>query len=256
MRSHRESAPIIGVLGGCGGAGATSLAAVIAARGAAEEVWPVLIDLDPLGGGIDVALGEETAPGPRWSGLHATGGRLDPEQLAEGLPRWGEVPFLACDGAEPPDDEAVRSVLTAASAIGPVVVDLGRFRSGARIAALGSADAVVLLVPADVRSIAASSRVRAAAERDLGGTWLLTVRTHDRSVVGPDWAAELLGLPLAGVLGPDPGLQAGRDRGIDATRLRRRTVATARSLLEQALAASMRLDRVAPDPGADGTVAA
>lgn len=231
VQTHRQTAPVIGILGGCGGAGASSLAAVVAARGGGADIWPVLIDLDPLGGGIDVALGAEHANGARWSGLYAAGGRLDPDQLAEGLPRWADVPFLACDTAMAPSPDAVRSVLAAAAAIGPVIVDLGRSPTPARGAALAVADAVVLLVPADVRAISAAACVRDSAV-EFGGQWQLVVRSSRRTVVGPDWAAQLLGLPLTGVLGADGGLRAGRDRGIEAHRVGRSTARLARVLLE------------------------
>ena len=241
VRSHRDPAPVLGVLGGCGGAGATSLAAVIAARGAGDDVWPVLIDLDAVGGGIDVTLGAEGCSGARWSGLHADGGRLDPEQLAEGLPRWGDVPFLACDTSTAPSEDAVRSVLSAATAIGPVLVDLGRARTPAQSAALAAADAVVLVVPAEVRAITAASSLRAAVEDCATGRWHLVVRS-DRAVVGADRVADLLGLPLAGTLGSDPGLRAARDRGIDTRRVRRSTARLARTLLDLAVRAGYPAD--------------
>jgi secretion/DNA translocation related CpaE-like protein len=228
-----QRAPIVAVLGGCGGAGATSLAAVLAARGGREDVWPVLIDLDPLGGGIDIALGAEDVPGARWSGLHATGGRLDPEQLAEGLPRWGDVPFLACDSAAPLSADAVASVLEAATAIGPVIVDVGRSDSPARARALAQAEQAVLLVPAFVRSISAAASTKAAVA-DFEGDWTLVVRSSRSSVVGPDWVAEVIGLELFGVLEPDRGLTAAADRGIDPGHLTKATARLARDLMDHA----------------------
>ncbi|MCW2527506.1 MAG: hypothetical protein JWM76_2366 [Pseudonocardiales bacterium] len=222
------------VLGGCGGAGATSLAAVLAARGGREDVWPVLIDLDPLGGGIDIALGAEDVAGARWSGLHTGGGRLDPEQLAEGLPRWDDVPFLACDSEAALSADAVSSVLEAATAIGPVIVDVGRSDSPARARALATAEFAVLLVPAFVRSISAAASTKAAAT-DFEGDWALVVRSSRTSVVGPDWVAEVLGLELHGVLESDRGLVAGGDRGIDPARVTRASARLARDLMDSAM---------------------
>src|SRR5437879_9450609 len=85
-----DSGPVIGVLSGCGGAGASVLAAVLAA--AAERC--MLIDCDHLGGGIDVLLGCERVPGPRWRHVRLRGGELDPSVLLDGLPRWRDVSFL------------------------------------------------------------------------------------------------------------------------------------------------------------------
>src|SRR6185312_17116098 len=90
---------MIGVIGGNGGVGASTFAAVLAWA----AVSGVLVDLDPVGGGVDVLLGIERAPGARWSGLRLDGGRLAPEVLTAGLPRWAGVPVLAADRS-PPDD--------------------------------------------------------------------------------------------------------------------------------------------------------
>ena len=74
-----QNLPVIGVVGGCGGAGASTFACVLAATAATG--WPaVLVDLDPVAGGIDVLLGIEAVPGARWSGLRLGGGRLDPRR--------------------------------------------------------------------------------------------------------------------------------------------------------------------------------
>src|SRR5579875_2141374 len=88
-----DVAGVVAVLGGSGGVGASTFAAALAtAAGRA-----VLVDCDPLGGGIDVLLGVEAVPGARWSGLRVNGGRLDPHALDEGLPRWRDVRVLAAD---------------------------------------------------------------------------------------------------------------------------------------------------------------
>jgi secretion/DNA translocation related CpaE-like protein len=219
------TAAVIGVVGGCGGAGATSLAAALAA-GAANAV---LIDLDAIGGGIDVMLGAENADGPRWSRLHASGDRLDPNQLAEGLPRWAGVPFLACDSGAELAPGSVRSVVEAARCIGTVIVDLGRCPSPARSAALALTDVLVLVVPTEIRAVTAGAALRAGLEEDFTGQWRLVVRL-DRPVLGPRRIAEVLGLELAGTVAVDRGLMTGRDRGIDPRRLRRDTVALCRAL--------------------------
>jgi secretion/DNA translocation related CpaE-like protein len=192
----------------------------------------VLIDLDPLGGGIDIALGAEDVVGARWSGLHAAGGRLDPEQLAEGLPRWGDVPFLACDSSAPLSADAVTSVLEAATAIGPVIVDVGRSDTPARAMAMERAALAVLLVPAFVRSISSAASTKASMA-DFTGDWALVVRASRSSVVGPDWVAEVLGLRLFGVLEPDRGLTAAADRGIDPGHLSKATARLARDVIDR-----------------------
>src|SRR5690349_916184 len=62
---------VLGVVGGSGGVGASSFAAVLAATAGRS----LLVDLDVAGGGLDVVLGIEAEAGARWSGLHLAGGR-------------------------------------------------------------------------------------------------------------------------------------------------------------------------------------
>jgi hypothetical protein len=180
---------VLGVVGGSGGVGASSFAAVLAAM----RRDAVLIDLDVIGGGLDVTLGVESAPGARWSGLRVAGGRLDPGALVEGLPRWGPVPVLGADVAQL-DPSAVMQVLDAASSVGLVVLDLPRASCAERAAALLHCDLVVVLGRADVEGlVAAHAQVAVLPELPIG----LVVR---RGEVSADDAATLVGCPLLGEL--------------------------------------------------------
>src|SRR5699024_11548525 len=88
----------VGVVAGCGDAGASVLACALAGRAGADHST-VLVDADPLGGGLDLVLGAEQVPGPRWTDLSASRGQLRPSTLADALPRhdvlvllsWGRV---------------------------------------------------------------------------------------------------------------------------------------------------------------------
>src|SRR2546421_294935 len=64
-----EPALTIGVVGGRGGAGASTLACALAVTAARSGHRTMLIDGDPLGGGLDVLLGGERAGGLRWPDL-------------------------------------------------------------------------------------------------------------------------------------------------------------------------------------------
>jgi hypothetical protein len=195
--------PVLGVVGGSGGAGASTFAVVLAAVAARAT----LVDLDAAGGGIDVLLGIEDVAGARWSGLRVGGGRLDPGLLSQGLPRWNAVAVLAAD-AEPPA-AAVGSVVDAAATLGPAVLDLGRAVSGVRATAVQRCALVLLFAVADVRGLSAARAVAAGLPAAPIG---LVVR---RGPVSPDEAAALTGIPLAGAVpaGPAPVdrvLRAGR----------------------------------------------
>ena len=60
---------IVGVTGARGGAGASILASMLALTAARQGLRPLLVDGDPLGGGLDLMLGLEQADGLRCSGL-------------------------------------------------------------------------------------------------------------------------------------------------------------------------------------------
>lgn len=63
------NAKVVAVVPGSGGAGASVLAAGLAVTAVRHGVRPLLIDADPLGGGLDVLLGWEEHAGLRWPGL-------------------------------------------------------------------------------------------------------------------------------------------------------------------------------------------
>jgi hypothetical protein len=215
--------PVIGVVGGRGGAGASTFAGVLAAM-AALGGPALLVDLDPVAGGIDVLLGIETALGARWSGLRLEGGRLDPDTLLGGLPRWATAAVLSADVGPAP--AAVAQVLAVATRAGPVVVDLGRWASPARDAALSRCALTVLVCGADVRSVTGARTVRL----DLGPVPLGVVVTrsgHDPAP--PSRVAALVDAPLIGIV------SAGRRRGdspLDAAGLPRGMTRVARGVLD------------------------
>jgi hypothetical protein len=178
---------VIGVVGGSGGVGASTFAAAIAAAAGRS----VLVDLDPVGGGIDVLLGIESLPGARWSQMQLDGGYLDPVLLRDGLPRWQSVAVLAADAA-PPSAAAVVQVVAAAEEVGPVVLDLPRAPSPVREAARCTFD--VIVADAHVRELAAARSVLAGLPAIPTGVVLR------RGAVPTDEAATRLGVPLLGVL--------------------------------------------------------
>jgi MinD-like ATPase involved in chromosome partitioning or flagellar assembly len=180
---------VVGVVGGSGGVGTSSFAAVLAAVAGAA----VLVDLDVTGGGIDVMLGVESAPGARWSGLRVAGGRLDAAALVDGLPRWGAVAVLGADVAEL-DPGAVAQVLRAASQAGPVIVDLPRGACAERAAALLHCDLVVIVARSDVAGLVAAHALASALPE------LPTGLVARRGEVAAEDVAALVGCPLLGEL--------------------------------------------------------
>jgi secretion/DNA translocation related CpaE-like protein len=210
-----DHAPVVAVVGGCGGAGATTLGAALALTAARRDLAVTLLDLDPLGGGVDLLFGAETAPGLRWQDLRNAPGRLPAGAVRSTAPLACGVSLLTWDRSEVPRvlPAAVEAVLECASADGDLVVaDLSRRLDDAGRVVLAAARAVFVVVRADVRAAAAAVHVVAQLER-FAGHLAVVVRGPAPTGLPARTVAEALGLPLAGDLRPEPGLAAALDRG-------------------------------------------
>ncbi|MGP9744382.1 hypothetical protein [Brachybacterium sp. AOP29-B2-41] len=150
----RSASLLLGVAGGCGGAGASSFAARLAA--AFRSRGPVtLIDADPLSGGLDLLVEAPTAPGISWAET-ADLGPDDGEALREGLPIVDEVRLLVAQEGSGPDRSAVSRVLSALAPLGgTVVVDLS---SEMVPAAAEHLDHLLVLVPATDHAVSSATR--------------------------------------------------------------------------------------------------
>ena len=193
------------MVGACGGVGASTLAACLAAtlRGPTT-----LVDLAPAAGGLDVTLGVETVPGARWPDLAdglpdlavPAAGASDPGARR---PRWREVRVLSADragtGPTPGTVTAVWSALRAGG--GRIVVDLAPSGLAGPVAGvlddLTARAQVVLLTSQDVRGVAG-----ALAARDLlgGAPDHLVLRRGRRARVAPAEVEAALGCPVAATL--------------------------------------------------------
>jgi secretion/DNA translocation related CpaE-like protein len=208
-------AALVAVVGGRGGAGATTLACALAVTAARNGWSTLLVDGDPLGGGIDLVFGGEQDHGVRWTELGATRGRVPAAALAEALPRMSGLSVLSFDRGDPAPVpvEAVREVLAAGRrAHELVVVDLPRALDDCGRAVLLAATTVLLVVPQEVRAAAAAARVAAPLCllcRDLR----IVTRGPSPSGLGGAQIASALGLPLLGELKAEPGLDLALERG-------------------------------------------
>lgn len=203
-----EPALTIGVVGGRGGAGASTLACALAVTAARGGRRTMLIDGDPLGGGLDVLLGGERSAGLRWPDLAESQGRVSSGALEESLPRLHDLSVLSWDRGDSVviTPEAMRSVLGAARRRGGVVVvDLPRRVDDSVVEALSQTDIGLLVVPAELRAVAAADRVASRI-----GMILPDLRVVARgpypSGLDDHEIARLLGLRLAGELPPENGL--------------------------------------------------
>lgn len=205
----------VGVIGGRGGAGASTLACALAVAAARSGRRTMLVDADPLGGGLDVLLGGEKEKGLRWPAFAESRGRVGSGALEEALPRMHSLRVLSWDRGDcvviPP--QAMRAVLAAARRRGGVVVvDLPRRVDEAVAEALSQVDVGLLVVPAELRALAAAGRVVASARmvlRDLR----MVAREVPGQELEDEEIARLLGLPLAGELPWEPDLSVELARG-------------------------------------------
>ncbi|SDN33375.1 septum site-determining protein Ssd [Allokutzneria albata] len=213
-----DAGRVLAVIGGRGGAGASvlSCATSVVALRRGEQV--LLVDCDPLGGGLDLMLGAEHAEGLRWPGLTPTRGRMSPSSLRSALPtadvRGGGLTVLSCDrDGSGPEPAAVEAVVSAGRRGGGIVVcDLPRHLPAAALTALDLADLAVLVVPAEVRACAAASRV---AERALSRGVQLRVVVRGPAPGGllPTDVERSLALPLLTSMRPEPGIDRALDNG-------------------------------------------
>ena len=214
---------VVATLGGRGGAGATTLAVALALAGGRRDLRTVLVDGDPLGGGVDLALGAELQPGLRWPDLLTTSGRL-PVSVVDALPGVEGVAVLSWDRGPvvPLTVEAVSEVLDACRRAGDlVVVDLPRQLDAVAAEVLAAVTCALLVVPAEVRAAAAAARVAARAGllcRDLR----LVVRGPSPGGLSADEVGRSVGLPVAAELRAEPHLERDLEEGRPPGRRARR----------------------------------
>jgi secretion/DNA translocation related CpaE-like protein len=209
----------IGVLGGCGGSGATTFACAVA-QVAARAGPAVVLDLDPAGPGVDRVLGLDLVDGVRWDALGHTTGRLSARALRESLPRRHQVAALTWHAGPRPrplQAFAVREALSAARrGHDTVVVDLPRGPDPLVDEVVSRCDQVLVTVRATVAGVASAVRTcgRFADPLSLG----LVVRG---STVDADAVGRLVGAPVVVQMPDQRGLAESIDLGLGPVRSRR-----------------------------------
>lgn len=209
-------APLVGVVGGRGGAGASTLAAALASAATARGSV-LLVDADPCGPGLDLLLGGETAPGLRWPDLVGVSGPVRPAVLLDALPVVEGISLLAWGpasgrGAEPGPGAVDALLRSARRSHDLVVVDLPRQGGVERAAALQRLDTVLVVVPAEVRAAVAATHVLPGLVAHVADVRLV-VRGPSPAGLSADAVADVLELPLACSMRSQPGLAAQLERG-------------------------------------------
>lgn len=210
VRDADRRGAVLAVIGGRGGAGASVFATALAHLAAQA----LLVDVDPWGGGIDLALGSERDTGLRWPDLALGGGRVAYPALCAALPSRHGIAVLSTGPAGGEIDAvALAAVIDGGCRGGATVIcDLPRRATPAVDAALDAADLVVLVTPADVRSCAAAGAM---------GQWLAATNPNVGLVIrGPAPGglrsadvARITGLPLLAAMRSQPGIAGELEHG-------------------------------------------
>ena len=214
---------LIGVVGGSGGAGATTLACAVA-QVAARRGPSVVVDLDPLGPGVDAVLGIDAAAGVRWDGLVQTVGRVSARSLREALPRRQQVGVLTWgNGSVDLPVFALREALSAAQrGHDAVVVDLPRRTDSLVDEVVPRCDLLVLVVRPTVVGVASAQRL--CGRLDPGVPPGVVVRGVG---LPADDVARILGLPLLAAMPDQRGVGEAVDLGAGPVRSQRGPLARA-----------------------------
>ncbi|HEY5514947.1 MAG TPA: septum site-determining protein Ssd, partial [Pengzhenrongella sp.] len=201
----------LAVLGGSGGVGASTLAVGLACAGTSVGATS-LVDLDALGGGIDLLLGAERVPGWRWDRLRAARGQIG--ELRREVPEVAGLTLVSMgrDGATSLTRDAVAAVLASLSRSSDLVVmDVGRSLDAGAREALRASDRTVVVCAQDVRGVAAARMTLAAAEATAAG---VVVRMRRGGAIRGGEVATALRLPLLGTIPHDAALAPAAERGV------------------------------------------
>lgn len=244
-------ARVIGVIGGTGGAGATTLACALG-QWAARSAPAVVIDCDPQGPGLDRMLGVERSEGFRWDALCQTTGRLSARALREALPRRGSLGVLSwyVDGrVQSLQAFAVREALSAARrGHAVVVVDLPRSPDPLVDEVAARCDDLLVATVTSVVGVAGAARMRARFADHPGAAVVLRGEAF-----APEEVQRAVRMPVRAQMRDQRGLAEAVDLGLGPLRSARGPLAraAARILGDAAFPAGEAVDAVATRrPGA------
>jgi secretion/DNA translocation related CpaE-like protein len=215
-----HGAQLLALVGGAGGVGCSTVAAGLSVVAVRLGYRTVLLDCDPLGGGIDLLIGAERVEGWRWPQLATVTGEIG--DLWGHLPQVDDLDVLSMarsstmrGDSSPPDPgpEQMESVLSSVGRCYDLVVaDLPRALGDGSAEVIRRAHHVVLVVPATVRGIAAGRRLSSDLTA-LGALPVVLVRQPRSGGIASEAVSDAVGLPMVGVIADEPGLRLGAERG-------------------------------------------
>ena len=198
-RSSTVQGSLLGVIGGCGGAGASTTAALLAAACSLGGSRTLLVDGDRLAGGLELCVSARAPEGLHWPDVAAASGPINPDQLEASLPRVGGLALLSWPaGAEPAPrvpGAAVAGALDAArAAFDVVIVDVGRGREAIEDFGWAS-DRLVVVVPSRLGGVLSAARLAHELPPVPMG---VLVRGRPAEGMDAEQLADAVGCPLVG----------------------------------------------------------
>ena len=204
---------VVGVVGCRGGAGASVFAAALAMAAVRTRVTPYLLDLDPMGCGLGVILGADESRGLTWDQISAGVGRIPALSLQATVAVVEGIGLLSWDDSAQTTLPAgvTGAVVDTSRLCAPItVVDLGRAVTEPQQEALARCDRVLLIVPADVRSVHAGRRM--TKRQGLSMCEVVVRGPNPGGLVAED-VGQALGLPVLAAVGADRALDRRLERG-------------------------------------------
>jgi Flp pilus assembly CpaE family ATPase len=209
LAARRADGRIIGIVGARGGAGTTTIAAMLA-----RELGAVVVDLDVAGAGQSAFLidGAEPMLGEVFSAVDD----LDGQALSAAITPHaaGRALTSAPRSVAPTGDQASRLVALLRACMDASVCDLGRACDPAGRAVLAEADTVVCVCAPDVASMRGA---RGLIEESNAGIRIVLNRAERGRITSRE-AARVLGAPPSAVVAEDRGLRRAGEAGRLPTR--------------------------------------
>lgn len=199
----------IAISGAVGGSGVSTLSAALARTAAAEGQYQCigLLDLVESSGGLDLLLGVEDTPGIRWPDLSLGEGHIDYEALDQAIPHtsYDHIGVLSqarssvagagsLTDAVPTIRRVIHSIHEAATSVLGVLdcpTIFGQPENNLAQLISEEADLVVLVVPAEIRAVAAAAG-RSAELKSAGINPLIVLRHRSWSGLGVKEVEDIL----------------------------------------------------------------
>ena len=225
-----------------GGIGLSLTAALLARALSGRDLTCALVDLDLIGGGLDILLGIEQNPGTRFDSLDAPLGEVDGDALNQELPVWDSVRVLShnpWNGPTPPWWSVQAAIRALSDTNGIVVVDAGRGTGLADIPELETSPRLIAVELSVLGLARAKTHLRQARDRHAAADVIL-VGMQPRGIgrqasgpVGVDEAEDYLGQSFDACMHADPKLCSDILSGLGAQNVARRNRLAVDALAER-----------------------